>query len=73
MPIVSAWRREAADSGWFGYAPLTATPVSAPESCTEAARRRLGYAALLEGPGVFVLLLRRRRAGGTTTQTNLAT
>jgi hypothetical protein len=76
-PIVSAWRHEHRSSWWFGYAPLTSTPstalgfsrfavdqVSIPtavESCAEAARRRLAYAALLAGPGVLVWFLRRRR------------
>lgn len=59
-PIVSAWRHQPAQSGWFGYAPLTAVPPVV-ESCAEAARRRLGYALLLEGPGLAALLLRRRR------------
>jgi len=60
-PIVSAWRHEPTSSGWFGYAPLTSTPTPALESCAEAARRRLAYAGLLGGPGVFALFLRRRR------------
>lgn len=58
-PIVSAWRHEPTSSGWFGYAPLASTPPL--ESCAAAARRRLVYAGLLSGPGLFALFLRRRR------------
>jgi len=66
-PIVSSWRHEPENSGWFGYAPLTAIPESA-VSCNEPARRRLAYAALLAGPGLVVLFLRRRRSGTTSGQ-----
>jgi hypothetical protein len=86
-PIVSAWRSEPASSGWFGYAPLTATPLSeyppglhsfqgtaGPEPCNEAARRRLAIGALLAGPGVLVWFLRRRRLDPPTNPNpNLAT
>jgi hypothetical protein len=60
-PILSAWRHEPAYSGWFGYAPLTSTPLSGPGSCKAEARRRLAYAAVLMGPGLLALLVRRRR------------
>ena len=76
-PIVGFWRHEDKSSGWFGYAPLTSTPLSASgftrrasdtapiptaiESCAEAARRRLAYAGLLVAPGAVALFLRRRR------------
>jgi len=66
-PIVSSWRHEPENSGWFGYAPLTAIPESA-VPCKEPARRRLAYATLLAGPGLVVLLLRRRRFGTTSGQ-----
>jgi len=66
-PIVSAWRHEPENSGWFGYAPLTAIPESA-VLCKEPARRRLVYAALLAGPALVVLFLRRRRFGTTSGQ-----
>jgi hypothetical protein len=60
-PLVSAWRDDTADSGWFGYAPLTATRYSAPMTCMEAGRRRLAFGALLTVGAALVLLLRRRR------------
>jgi len=73
-PILSAWRHEPAYSGWFGYAPLTSTPVSGSGSCKAEARQRLVYAALLAGPGVLSLFLRRRRFDPPANpQTNLAT
>jgi hypothetical protein len=66
-PIVSAWRHQPENSGWFGYAPLTAIPESA-VSCKEPARRRLAYAALLACPGLVVLFFRRRRFGTASGQ-----
>jgi hypothetical protein len=73
-PILSAWRHEPANSGWFGYAPLTSTPVSGPGSCKGEGRRRLACAALLMGPGLLGLFLRRRRFDPPANpQTNPAT
>jgi hypothetical protein len=72
-PIVSAWRHQPANSGWFGYAPLTSVPAPV-ESCAEAARRRLAYAGLLIAPGAVALFLRRRRLDPPTNPNpNLAT
>ena len=48
-PIVSAFRAPH-DGGWFGYAPLTSTPVKMHlPTCKAAASRRLQYA------GMFIL------------------
>ena len=65
-PIVDAWHGNKNDSGWFGYAPLTSTPMSFP-TCRGEARHRLALAALgLLGSvalGMFIFLARRPRLG----------
>jgi hypothetical protein len=45
-PVIDAWRAPAASSGWFGYAPLTGTPVVFGSGCRETSRRRLRLSAL---------------------------
>jgi len=87
-PVVSAWRSDPASrGGWFGYAPLTDTPLTeyppglhvfqipaGPGSCSDAARQRLAIGALLAAPGVFVFFHRRRRLDPPTNPNpNLAT
>ncbi len=65
-PVIDAWRAPSAPSGWFGYAPLTKTPLVAGAGCRETSRHRLA----LSGFGVIlacalVLVARRidRRPG----------
>lgn len=59
-PIVSAFRTGKL-GGWFGYAPLTSTPVNVRlPTCKAAARRRLQYAGMfILAAGVIAIALRR--------------
>jgi hypothetical protein len=73
-PIVSAWRREPASGGWFGYAPLTSKPLAAAQPCRSPARKRLLVAGFLAGSALLLVLLRRRpTAGAPNSQPSLAT
>jgi hypothetical protein len=46
-PIVEVTRTHPTDAGWFGYAPLTSTPlVNAPGACHDAATGRLAWSAI---------------------------
>jgi hypothetical protein len=72
-PIVSAWRREPAPGGWFGYAPLTSNPLLVAQPCRSPARRRLLAAGFLAGGALLLVLLRRRpTAGAPNSQPSLA-
>jgi hypothetical protein len=61
-PIVSAWHGEPKYSGWYGYAPLTSTPLAAP-TCRNLARHRLFDAAVLTATSVVLVVRPRRRLG----------
>jgi hypothetical protein len=67
-PIVDAWRHDPAQSGWFGYAPLTSTPFAGPEiagPCRAPARHRLeSVAFLVTGAAVLAFVRRRSRVVG---------
>ena len=45
-PVIDAWRAPAASSGWFGYAPLTTTPVVFGSGCRQTSRNRLRLSVL---------------------------
>jgi hypothetical protein len=62
-PIVSAWHTEPTDSGWFGYAPLTSTPLLAVQPCRSLARHRLLDAAVLAAISLLLARRSRRRLG----------
>ena len=69
-PIVSAWKVDH-DSGWFGYAPLTSTPLSSGfsfPSCRGPARSRLELGALMIAFAIALgFALRPRRAESAST------
>ena len=71
-PIVSAWKVQH-DSGWFGYAPLTSTPLSSGfsfPSCRGRARGRLELGALMIGLAMALgFALRPGRRDTTATPT----
>jgi hypothetical protein len=57
VAVIDAWHARP-DSGWFGYAPLTSTPLGSPlAGCRAAAQHRLRTAAIVFLVGVFVALL----------------
>jgi hypothetical protein len=51
-PVVEATRTPA-EGGWFGYAPLTSTPLSQGHLCHDEARHRL----IVSAGGLFVAAL----------------
>ena len=60
-PIIGVWHRDAA-AGWFGYAPLTSTPMEVKfPTCKEKARRRLAGGLLFVACGVAVGIVAIRR------------
>jgi len=59
-PVLDAWRAPAASSGWFGYAPLTGTPVVFGSGCRETSRNRLRLSAIGLGIAFGLVLVARR-------------
>jgi hypothetical protein len=59
-PIVDAWHAKSASSGWFGYAPLTDTPLIAGSACRETSQARLRLCALGVILAIGLVLIARR-------------
>ena len=72
--IFDAWHAKSPPSGWLGYAPLTASPVTGRQSCRWESQhrvRRAGLGLLIGLGGLwFVWVLDRRRgiASGPTAE-----
>jgi hypothetical protein len=70
-PIVSAFRAPH-DGGWFGYAPLTDTPIENGlklPTCKTEGQRRLEYAGMFVlAAAVIAITLRRNRSEASGTQ-----
>jgi hypothetical protein len=64
-PVLSSFRHEPSQAGWFGYAPLTSTPVTdVSVPCKPHARRRLAGGGLFVLCGVAVGVVAWRRPRG---------
>jgi hypothetical protein len=62
-PIVSAFRTSHSGGGWFGYAPLTNTPIDAVvrlPNCKAAGQRRLQYAGMFVLAAAVIAIAMRR-------------
>ena len=64
-PVLSSFRDEPSQVGWYGYAPLTSTPMTdASVPCKPHARRRLAGGGLFVLCGVAVAVVAWRRPRG---------
>jgi hypothetical protein len=72
-PIVSAFRTDRLGGGWYGYAPLTNTPIVNSvhiPSCRSGGQRRLQYAGMfILAAAVLAIALRRNPSQPPTPET----